>query len=62
MRAWVSVCALLVVALVAALTVASVIIAVQAAADLHQMIMNAHQGISDDVIAICDPFDPSSCF
>jgi hypothetical protein len=63
MRVWVSASALLIaVVLVATFAVGSIIVVVQAAADLHQIITNAHEGIATDDLAICDPLDPASCF
>jgi hypothetical protein len=63
MRVWVSASALLiVVALVATFAVGSIIIVVQAVADLHTLIRNADQGLYGDTLYVCDPLDLSPCF
>jgi hypothetical protein len=63
MRVWVSASALLiVVALVATFAVGSIIVVVQAAADLHQLIRDADQSFYGDTLYVCDPVDLSPCF
>jgi hypothetical protein len=63
MRGWASPIALLiVVALIATFALGTMVTVIETAAALHQLITNAHEGVYDDALDLCDPLDLSSCF